>query len=185
MNKSYIDKPAKQKTRILRQTHTADPSRYGQQVVPVHYIPVECRYRYDFLPTPTGSAVCIWRHILVFHVVSSSTLIYGLNVSSYSMGPCHIIYSFIENIYIEREEGPRSFYHHLITICVQYAKNKSKSDATILLIKQSLHKGRVQHDFQPQYFFLSHQTPSPGHIRGVQEWFLFFKILGRYFLVQN
>ena len=31
-------------------------------------------YRHDFLPIPTGSAVGIWRNVLVFHFVSTSTL---------------------------------------------------------------------------------------------------------------
>ena len=30
-------------------------------------------YRHDFLPLPTGSAVCIWHNILVFHFAMLST----------------------------------------------------------------------------------------------------------------
>ena len=36
---TYVDEPAKWKTRILCQIHTAGPAdRYGQKVAPVHYI---------------------------------------------------------------------------------------------------------------------------------------------------
>ena len=35
-------------------------------------------YGDDFLPIPTGSAVCICHNILVFHFMSSSTFINGL-----------------------------------------------------------------------------------------------------------
>ena len=51
MNKLYIDDPAKWKTRILRQIHTYS---WSSRCVP------------------------IWHNILVFHFVSSSTLIYDI-----------------------------------------------------------------------------------------------------------
>jgi len=35
-------------------------------------------YRHDFLPIPTGSAVCIWCNILVFHFVSSTMVLYHM-----------------------------------------------------------------------------------------------------------
>ena len=49
--------------------HTADPVANGQKVVPVHYIAVYCR--------PDKLYARIWRKILVFHFVSSSTFMYG------------------------------------------------------------------------------------------------------------
>ena len=42
-------------------------------------------YRHDFLTIPTGSAVCIWRNILVFHFVGPSKYNFGINGTNYSL----------------------------------------------------------------------------------------------------
>ena len=46
----------------------------------VHYLGIfnDIAYRHDFVHIPTGSAVCIWRNILVFHFASYSIYNYSI-----------------------------------------------------------------------------------------------------------
>ena len=68
----YIDEPAKWKSRILRQIHTADLVGIGQKVLPVHYTVILCTGA-TFFPYRLGQLyICIRCDILVFHFAGSS-----------------------------------------------------------------------------------------------------------------
>ena len=72
----HLDNTAEWKTRILRKILTAGPVAESRASILLSSIV----YRHDFLPIPSGSAVCIWHNILIFHFAGSSTynsFIYG------------------------------------------------------------------------------------------------------------
>ena len=80
-------------------------SRFGQKVAPMHFIHVWCTlYRHDFLPIPTGSAVCIWRQILAFHFVSSSSMVWVILPPPYLQ--LMVALNSLQTIYVRGSYGP-------------------------------------------------------------------------------
>jgi len=82
----YIDKPAKWKTRILRQLCSFGWSSWnGKKVAPVNCIHSSIVYRHDFLPLPTGSTVGTYVIGAISYRLPFCVLIYIGTLSMVSM----------------------------------------------------------------------------------------------------
>ena len=75
MNELYIDEPAKWKTEKIAPNTVPTYLQLIQSVwaeIRASTLYSSVVYRHDFLSIPTGSAVCFWRNILVFHFAGLS-----------------------------------------------------------------------------------------------------------------